>query len=359
VISELVAEDTTQTKNNMQSHTAETTQKINQVSHNTLQAVNTNTNTNANTNANANEENMSTNDSTIQYILNSLKNIFSISNIGMLIWMIANVTFIVWFFHLIWSPPRNYIYGILIYLISVIMALSPVGEWLLRFMNHAEEMTEEVKSKLMPLWNNVYNKAKEKNPNLPHDVKFYIINDGEVNAFATGRKTVCVNDGLLECLSDDEIEAVLSHELGHLSYCHTYVSLIIVCGNIIVNILFWFIRLLNDLFTLFCTWVTESCFAYVLGFIKDFIFGGIVYVWNKIGIILCNHTSRVNEYEADKFAWELGYGKKLIDALRKLSGSAEVKNLQTAIMSTHPYTSDRIERLESYDRPSISENTTT
>ncbi len=49
--------------------------------------------------------------------------------------------------------------------------------------------------------------------------KIYVIPTGSPNAFATGRNpnhaSVAVTAGILDLLSDDELEGVLAHELGH------------------------------------------------------------------------------------------------------------------------------------------------
>lgn len=50
--------------------------------------------------------------------------------------------------------------------------------------------------------------------------RVYIINDPAPNAFATGRNqnnaAIAVTTGILEILSDDELEGVLAHEFGHI-----------------------------------------------------------------------------------------------------------------------------------------------
>lgn len=50
--------------------------------------------------------------------------------------------------------------------------------------------------------------------------KVYIMNDPAPNAFAAGRNpknsVVCATTGLLEIMDDDELEAVMAHELGHI-----------------------------------------------------------------------------------------------------------------------------------------------
>lgn len=60
--------------------------------------------------------------------------------------------------------------------------------------------------------------------------KVYIINSSTPNAFATGRNpshaAVAVTTGILEMLTDDEIEGVLGHELTHVIHRDTLISTI-------------------------------------------------------------------------------------------------------------------------------------
>ena len=61
--------------------------------------------------------------------------------------------------------------------------------------------------------------------------KVYIINDPAPNAFATGRDpehaSVCATSGLLDLMTDRELEGVMAHEMGHVKNYDIRVSLIV------------------------------------------------------------------------------------------------------------------------------------
>jgi heat shock protein HtpX len=61
--------------------------------------------------------------------------------------------------------------------------------------------------------------------------KVYIINDPAPNAFATGRDpehaSVAATSGILELLTDSELEGVMAHELGHVRNYDIRVSMIV------------------------------------------------------------------------------------------------------------------------------------
>lgn len=60
--------------------------------------------------------------------------------------------------------------------------------------------------------------------------KVYIMDDPALNAFATGRNPnnaiVCATSGILEALSDSELEGVMAHELGHVKNYDIRVSML-------------------------------------------------------------------------------------------------------------------------------------
>lgn len=79
--------------------------------------------------------------------------------------------------------------------------------------NRAQEITKKDNPRL---WRTVENLSITDGLPMP---KVYIMDDPAPNAFATGRdpdhSVVCATTGLLEIMSDTELEGVIAHELGH------------------------------------------------------------------------------------------------------------------------------------------------
>ena len=191
--------------------------------------------------------------------------------------------------------------------------------------------------------------------------KIYIIPESTPNAFATGRNpqnaAVAVTEGLLQLLDDDEVEAVLAHELSHVRHYD------ILVGTIAATI------------------------AGAIGMIANMMqfgamFGGerenrpnpivmmvLAIILPLAAAIIQMAISRNREYMADEGAARLTrHPEWLQSALAKLSNYNARETMQEAtpqsahmfiinpfsgkdisfasLFSTHPSTEDRIARLE-------------
>ena len=149
------------------------------------------------------------------------------------------------------------------------MALSPLGEWFLRREAGCKKIQrKEYIDRVEPLFLSVYEKARERDSAIPADVQLYMNNDPAPNAFATGRKTVCVTKGLFN-LDDGQIKGILGHEFGHLAHKDTDQILLICVGNVIIdiivliiNIIFMMLKIIliiTNLFFFFCCYFL--CFS--------------------------------------------------------------------------------------------------
>lgn len=108
---------------------------------------------------------------------------------------------------------------------------------------------KEISKKDNPrLWRTVENLAITDGLPMP---KVYIMDDPAPNAFATGRdpshSVVCATSGLLEIMSDTELEGVIAHELGHIknydirvnTLAFALVGIISMIADFFWNITFW------------------------------------------------------------------------------------------------------------------------
>ena len=78
------------------------------------------------------------------YIVEFLSALFKGHNIPVIIYMLMNVVFIAAFCFLIFPDVRIAIpVGLVVYIISLAIALSPIGESILRFQTHCSPLTDD------------------------------------------------------------------------------------------------------------------------------------------------------------------------------------------------------------------------
>ena len=301
------------------------------------------------------------------YIIDFFKNLFKKSNIGVIIWLVANILLLVVLFSSGFQSVPGAIFGVVLYALSMVIALSPIGEWILRLQTGCKKITDpEVLARIEPLFNEVYAKAKAENPELPDKIKMFMSDSDEPNAFATGRKTVCITRGLLT-YSDEEIKGVLGHEFGHLAHKDTDIILVVAVGNLIVNAIFVAIRVIGNFFMLvgqfFTALFSENSGAFIANIfigisrvVANFMLALLMRIWTQIGVWLCMSSSRKNEYKADEYSHNLGYREGLVNVLSSF-GSSKSKGLFAALASSHPNTDDRIAKLQALPAPSSADDT--
>lgn len=294
------------------------------------------------------------------YFIDFFKRITRKSNIPVLIYLILNVFVIAGIINFVLVNEtipfwQSLLIGLLLYVISLFIALSPVGEWILRLQNGCKKIKRVDQINFIePIFREVYDKAKRLNPSIPDNVKLYMNSDEDPNAFATGRRTICITEGMLY-MPENQIKATLGHEFGHLAHRDTDLILIVVVGNLIVSTFILGIRLVIDLIH-FIFWILtlfiggpEGVFAAILNYLYHALITAIVvgltWLWTKIGVLLVMKSSRENEYEADEFSFNLGYGNELCVLLDSISGS-HGKGLFANLASSHPDKNDRIARLQ-------------
>ncbi len=190
--------------------------------------------------------------------------------------------------------------------------------------------------------------------------RVFIINDPAPNAFATGRDpnhaAVCATTGLLNIMSDQELEGVFAHELGHVKNYDIRVSML-VFGLVAA------VSLLADIM-LRMSWFSggddennNGQLFFILGIVGA-ILAPIVATLIQLAI------SRRREYLADATgALTTRYPEGLASALEKISQTGSAMKRQSTstahlffvnplrghsianLFSTHPPIEERIKRL--------------
>ncbi len=285
------------------------------------------------------------------YLWHVFKSIFRVNNIGTIIFFLLNASLILALF----APQGEEMMirmGV-IYLISVVIALSPIGEWLLGVFAGARRMTRiDMRNRILPCLQCVYDKAKLKTPTLSDVIIVKLVNDRTHNAMALGRRTICVTTGLFE-ETDERIMAVLAHEIGHLAHYHTDIQLLVGGGNVFVTAFLMILQGLSALMTAISTVMTlrsrsclGSCIFGVIGVVST----ASVFLWTRFCMLFLMWSNRKNEFEADRYAFELGYGYELAQLLNDMTETDETSdpkdNLFKVLYSSHPDKNDRIGKLQ-------------
>ena len=177
-------------------------------------------------------------------------------------------------------------------------------------------------NKLTPL-NNV--ELRKKIENYSKDVGYLLKNiyviDGskrstKANAFFSGlgpRKTIALYDTLIEKHTENELVAVLAHEVGHFKKKHVLSGLLMSVIQIGIMAFFFELCLKHPEISIALGGLDTNFHLGLIGF--SIIFSPISMISN----ILMNYVSRKNEFEADAYAKETFNGEDLSLALKKLS----------------------------------------
>lgn len=169
----------------------------------------------------------------------------------------------------------------------------------------------------------------------------------ESNAFCAGfgnRKTISLDDNLINNYEDEEILAVFAHEFAHAKYKHVLKGL----PFTIVRMLFLFAAM--GIVLNYPVLYTEFGFDGVNYFWAQTLLTCITWPLSKGLDVVSHYLSRRHEYQADAFAAREGYGEKLISALKRLEkeGLSDINPHPAKVILdySHPTLSQRITAIE-------------
>lgn len=161
------------------------------------------------------------------------------------------------------------------------------------------------------------------------NLNYKVYQSKTVNAFASGDGSVRIYSGLMDVMTDDELFAVIGHELGHLknkdvrdAYRTAYLIVAARYGIAAVN---------------------TTAGALSTGFLGD--------LGQQLAV---NAYSRKQEYEADEAAYQFCIANgidpfamyKALNVLVRLNGNSSTQSSVAQMFSTHPDSSKRATRIK-------------
>jgi heat shock protein HtpX len=299
------------------------------------------------------------------YFPEFVKSLVKEHNVVMSIYMFLNMLLAIGIFNSLFADTFGMgkiactVIAIIVYILSLYLVFSPIGEWMMRKQVGAIDMIKSNRhkelSRLEPIFNKVLEKSKQINPKLEEGIKLFVKEDPTVNALAVGRKTVVINTGALE-MDDKTIESILAHELGHISQKDTDIRLAVVVGNMFISVAVTVYKLFLDAVAwigkLFTGGGQEWYFQlmggafWAIAKLLKLWFTLVMWVWNFIGKLVVNYSYRKQEFVADEFAVNCGCGDKLAEFLNFLlideAYEKESDAIFAAFMSSHPEVEKRI-----------------
>lgn len=176
---------------------------------------------------------------------------------------------------------------------------------------------------------------------------------GKSNAFFTGfgkNKRIALFDTLIEKHTDEELVAILAHEIGHYKQKHIPVNMLV--GTLHTGLMLALLSLFLHVPGLF-----EAFYMEQTSVDAGLLFFGLLYTpVGQLLSIFMQMLSRKHEFEADRFAVRTTESPQaMVDALRKLSRD-NLSNLTphpfyVFLNYSHPPVVDRIRAIRALDLP--------
>ena len=236
------------------------------------------------------------------------------------------------------------------------LAASPSGDSITHLFLPTRKPSLREETRLKPILERLQKFYRDKYGN---DIaaKLTVMDMPHINGMAIGKETVAVSTGLLKVGSDDEITAVIAHELGHLHHKDGYFGIALLVVGLpvmtVANIVGTALELSTDKVknfgkgrkdyadNMFETAMLVIFFAAMAFLTVLAFFIWIVRSLNKV-------TAWPIEYRADRFACDMGYGEGLVELLERIEDE-DVRGATGFLKKyaySHPPTALRIDRLE-------------
>ena len=267
------------------------------------------------------------------------------------VWLLA--VFVFWVFTRLWwdLPFAQFAGGHLA--AGFVMFLRPMQSMLTMRLLGAHPPQPEQAIRLEPAWRSVAQQL-----NLPpRRFRLAVLDSDELNAFACGGSLLVVTSYAIEVLPRDEMTGVLAHELAHHLGFHTVALTLRQWMSLPIYVLAEIGFFLENVATAATrSFAHQSVALRAVGGFVSGILRAFSWVF-LIGLIssnaLANMVGKGAEFDADRRAVEMGFGKELAIALRRVSSETSptgAANHRGILANSHPSARTRMRRIETLRR---------
>jgi Zn-dependent protease with chaperone function len=254
--------------------------------------------------------------------------------------------------HLLWHIDFA-VFAALHLLSVVLLFLRPVQVFALAPLLGASRPTPAEQQRLDAAWQPVLDRT-----GLParRYVRMVLPSD-DLNAFACGGHLVVVTSFALETLPTDELSGVLAHELSHHLGLHTVALTVahwLSMPALLLARVGFFLQNVADAAT--SSFASNSPALTALGRAVAALLTAVSWIFVgglALGTALSNLVGKRSEFQADRRAVEMGFGRPLAQALRRVlttTGTEPRPTLRDRLAMSHPSARTRVARIEALMR---------
>ena len=231
----------------------------------------------------------------------------------------------------------------------VLLFLRPVQQYVLAPLLGARRLTRDDQAVLAPAWRPVL----QANDLPGHRYVLAVLPSGDLNAFACGGHLVVVTTYAVDALPRDELSGVLAHELSHHLGLHTVALTLGQWLSIPVLLLArvgFFLQ--NVASAAVASYASHSSAITALGKVVAALLTAVSWVFLS-GLLLSNALANIvgknAEFQADRRVVDMGFGRPLAMALRRVvadSGAERPITWRERLETTHPPARTRVARID-------------
>ena len=267
------------------------------------------------------------------------------------VWLVSLVVF--WLPVRIWWNVGFWAFAGLHFGAVVVMFWRPLQKVLVMRMLGARRPSAEQAKRLEPAWRSVAQQLA-----IPHRrFALAVLPSDDLNAFACGGSLLVVTSFAIEELPRDEMTGVLAHEVAHHLGLHTValtlrqwlslpIFLLARVGFFLQNVAVAATR----------SFVSHSSALTAVGRLVSGLLNAIGWVFLSALVFsnrMANSIGKRSELEADRRAVEMGFGRELATALRRVAATEQAtrsSQTRTDTQLTHPSARSRVAHIEALMR---------